>query len=84
MASTLLSPTFTGLVEASVLVLIVGFEVKGLNAINRKIIVCFVHLNTILGILVKISYCFKRYTVSGRVDSVFGMSSSKHLWSLWG
>lgn len=54
---------FTGLVEASVLMLIICFEVKGLNVVNRKITDCFVHLNTMLSISVKISYCFKRYTV---------------------
>lgn len=63
MASMLFSPMFPELIEPSVLMLVLCFEVKGLNVVNYKCIVCFVWLNTILNILVNVSRCFKRYTV---------------------
>lgn len=56
----LFSPMFTELIEPSVLMLVLCFEVKGLNVVNYKCIVCFVWLNTILNILFNISCCFKR------------------------
>lgn len=59
----LFSPMFPELIEPSVLMLVLCFEVKGLNVVNYKCIVCFVWLNTILNILVNVSRCFKRYTV---------------------
>lgn len=58
-----ISLMFTELIEPSMLMLILCFEVKGLNVVNCKFIVCFAWLNTILRILVNISHCFERYTM---------------------